>query len=231
MNQILHIFKKDAAHHWPEILLSLALLSLFTHNQLHPWKNFDASFSFSPSLFIFADRYVAPALITVWVFLIVRVLQGESLVGDRQWWVTKPYEWRDLLAAKILFIFVFISVPLFHVQLLLLHHFGLPVFASISSLLPTQVSLYLLLFLPTLLLASVTKSTGQFFLTVAGMLSAVLAIALLSSRNSQGNAENPPPIIEHLQVALLSVSIVALLVWQFARRKRWLSVGRFLECC
>jgi hypothetical protein len=87
MNQILHIFKKDIRHNWPETLLSLALLVLFTRHELHPWQNSYAPYGFNPFFFILTDRYAAPAMIAVWIFLLVRVLQGESLVGDRQWWV------------------------------------------------------------------------------------------------------------------------------------------------
>jgi hypothetical protein len=35
MNQFLHIFKKDVRRHWPEILISFALLALFTRRELH----------------------------------------------------------------------------------------------------------------------------------------------------------------------------------------------------
>jgi len=54
MNQILHIFKKDARRHWPEILISLALLALFTRHELHPWQNSNAFSSLSPYFFILA---------------------------------------------------------------------------------------------------------------------------------------------------------------------------------
>lgn len=47
---------------------------------------------------------IIPALILFWVFLTLRVVHGETLVGDRQWWVTKPYEWWKLLLAKELFL-------------------------------------------------------------------------------------------------------------------------------
>src|SRR3989454_8740186 len=112
MNPTLPIFKKHPRRHWPEILISLALLALFTRHQLHPWQNSNAFSSFSPYFFILEGSYITPATILFWAFLIVRVVQGESLVRDRQWWVTKPYEWWNLLAAKLLFIFIFISVPL-----------------------------------------------------------------------------------------------------------------------
>lgn len=161
MNQILHIFKKDVHRHWPEILVSLALLGLFTRHELHPWQNSNAFSSFSPYFFILAGRYVTPATILFWGFLIVRVVQGESLVGDRQWWVTKPYEWWNLLAAKLLFIFVFISVPLFHVHLLLLQQFEFPILPNLSALLLTQIALYFVLFLPALLLRASQKTLAS----------------------------------------------------------------------
>src|SRR2546422_9970485 len=60
MNQILHIFKKDARRHWPEILISLALLALFTHHELHPWRNSNPFSSLSPYFFILAGSYILP---------------------------------------------------------------------------------------------------------------------------------------------------------------------------
>src|SRR5882724_7963449 len=167
MNQILHIFKKDTRRHWPEILISLALLAMFTRHEFHPWQN-AASRGFSnPLFFIFDGRIITPALVLFWAYLTLRVVQGESLVGDRQWWVTKPYEWSNLLAAKLLFILAFISVPLFHVHFLLLHQFGFPVLRNLPALLLTQLGLYFVLFMPALLLASLTKNLGQLLLTVA----------------------------------------------------------------
>src|SRR5437016_7716645 len=221
MNQILHIFKKDAQRHWPEILVSLALLTLFTRHQLHPWQNLNALSSLSPFFFILAGRYITPATIVFWAFLIVRVVQGESLVGDRQWWVTKPYEWWNLLVAKLLFIFVFISVPLFHVHLLLLHQLGFPILPNLSTLVLTQLSLYFVLFLPALLLASLTKNLGQLLLTAACILLVGAGIAWLASKIPSGDMENPPAIVEHFQDFLLWGSVVAVPIWQFARRSRW----------
>jgi len=227
MTQIVHIFKKDAGRHWPEILVSLALLGLSTRHELHPWQNSNALYSFRPSFFILAGRAITPATILFWVFLIVRVVQDEPLVGDRQWWVTKPYEWWNLLAAKLLFIFVFISVPLFHVHLLLLHQFGFPILPNLLALLLSQLALYFVLFLPTLLLASVTKNFGQFLLTVGCIFATVAGIAWVASKIPSGDMENPPAIVEHIQSFLLWGSVIAVLLWQFARRRRWVSAGAF----
>src|ERR1700674_297743 len=228
MNQILHIFKKDARRHWPEILISVALLALFTRHELHPWQNTNAFSSLSPYFFILAGHYITPATILFWAFLIIRVVQGESLVGDRQWWVTKPYEWWNLLAAKLLFILILISVPLFHVPLLLLHQFGFPILPNLSTLLLTQLALYFVLFLPALLLASLTKNFGQLLLTAACILLIGAGIAWLSTKIPSGDMESPPAIVEHFQEFLLWGSVVAVPVWQFARRRRWVSTAALL---
>ncbi len=228
MNQILHIFKKDARRHWPEILISLALLALFTRHELHPWQNSNAFSSLSPYFFILAGRYITPATILFLAFLIIRAVQGESLVGDRQWWVTKPYEWWNLLAAKLLFIFIFISVPLFHVHLLLLHQFGFPILPNLSTLLLTQLGLYFVLFLPALLLASLTKNFGQLLLTAACILLVGAGIAWLATKVPSGDMESPPAIVESFQDFLLWGSVVAVPVWQFARRRRWVSAAALL---
>ena len=62
MDQILHIVKKDIRRHWPEILLSLALLALYTNRALHPWTNLLDSYSLPSSFFFFfvTGEYIAP---------------------------------------------------------------------------------------------------------------------------------------------------------------------------
>jgi hypothetical protein len=141
MDQILHIFKKDVRRHWPEILISLSLLALFTRHELHPWTKRPDFYGFSTYMFFYSGRVIIPALVIVWTFLIVRVIQSETLIGDRQWWITKPYVWWKLLLAKLLFIFVFISVPLYHSQLFLLHKAGFPVLPYLWSVVLLQISL------------------------------------------------------------------------------------------
>jgi hypothetical protein len=226
MDQVLHIFKKDARRHWPEILVSLIFLALFTHRELHLWAKEATAFSIGQ--FFLRSRYITPALLLFWSFLIVRVVQGESLVGDRQWWITKPYVWWKLLGAKILFIFVFIAVPLFHTQVFLLIEAHFPVLPNLRGILIFQASLFLVLFLPSLVLASLTKNMAQALLGVAIVFFSLLAGFWLMSKIPSSSSNMIPPLAEHIQSFLLLSCVTAAPAWQFARRKQWISFGTLL---
>src|SRR5271154_7007349 len=97
MEQILNIFRKDLRRFWREIAVSLAFLAVCTWSEAHYWTE-------SPSWdSAFRNSGLLTALVFIsWWFLITRAIQGESLVGDKQFWVTRPYEWKKLLAAKVL---------------------------------------------------------------------------------------------------------------------------------
>ena len=106
MKQILLIFRKDAVRHWLEILIALTLLGIYAHWALHPGLPTAMAFSFT-GMFL-RQEFIVPLLVLFWSFLTVRIVHGESLVGDRQWWVTKPYVWWKLLAAKVLVLLAFV---------------------------------------------------------------------------------------------------------------------------
>lgn len=220
MPQILHIFRKDMRRHWPEILISWALLALFARRELHLWK-FSSEFteygSTSGVLFVFVGRYVPFFLILSWMVLILRVVQGETLVGDRQWWVTKPYIWWKLLLSKLFFIFVFVCVPLFHVQLLLLYHAGFPILPNLGRLLLMQFTLTLVVIACVFTLASVTKNLAQALLGI-GIVVVVLIIGLSLDSFFTQTAGDAPIYIDQLETLLFFGSIIVVPVWQFARR-------------
>jgi hypothetical protein len=228
MDQILHIFKKDIRRHWPEILISLALLALYTNRVLHPWTISVDSYVYSRSLYYFlvSGEYVAPVLVIFWLFLVIRVVQGESLVGDRQWWTTKPYIWWQLLLAKLLFVLVFICVPLFHVQLLLLHYFKFPILRNLLPLFWMQLSLLLILICFCVLLASLTKNLVQVLLVV-GVAALVAIGAALWNRGTYSHSsamEATPPFVDHLGDLLIYGGLAGAVAWQFARRRRWITI-------
>jgi hypothetical protein len=229
MSKILHIFKKDIRRHWPEILICLALLALYTRRELHIWQNSSDRFFASPFSFLLSGSYIPFFLVLSWVFLILRVVHSETLVGDRQWWVTKPYYWWQLLLAKLFFVFVFVSVPLLHVQLLLLHRAGFSTLANICRLFLMQFTLPLIIIVFAFALACLTKNLSQALLGI-GIVVVVLSAAIwLDSITSHMTGESSRAI-DTLESLLLFGSLILVPVWQFARRRTWTSRATIAAC-
>src|SRR5271157_72092 len=101
MRQAIHIFCKDARHCRPYIAVVLALTAMsawLAYRQVLP-----------------GAHNVEPLFLSLiplaWWLTIGAAVQAESLAGDRQFWVTRPYSWKSLLAAKLLFAAAFIGLP------------------------------------------------------------------------------------------------------------------------
>lgn len=224
MDHILHIFRKDGRRHWPEILASLVLLALYAHLNVHPWQKPDyRSFLFG-RLFSLKSS-VTPVLLLFWSFMIVRVVQSETLVGDRQWWITKPYDWWKLLFAKLFFVVVVILLPLFFVQLYLLHGAGFSFFRNLGGILGTEFALSVVLFAPSFSLAALSKGLGQAFLGLVAIFLGAWAIYWVTDNAPSGNMSNFADTPQSIQTVLLVCAIIVATLFQFARRKIWSSRG------
>lgn len=214
MRQILHIFQKDARHYWPEAAVSLALLVVFGSNEVSQitdevW----APDVVGPNSLL---GLVAMLLPLSWSYLIARVIHGESLVGDRQFWVTRPYEWKKLLAAKILYVITFINLPLLAMDAFVLARAGFPPLAHLGGLVWMQILIVSFFLLPVVALAAVTSTTSQVFL-------AMLVIALYSGSIAALQHQIPSSSIatsiDWLLRDLFILTIVAVILWQYARRR------------
>src|ERR1700730_16474789 len=103
MRLVLHIFIKDARRFWWEIAVMLGLLAVVAR--------MDATrVGFIPGAMEGWLNLILPA---VWAYLIALVIHDEALVGDRQFWLTRPDSWRGLVAAKALFVLLFIHLSCF----------------------------------------------------------------------------------------------------------------------
>jgi len=81
-----------------------------------------------------------------WAFLIVQVIHGEMLAGHRQFWITRPYEWKKLLAAKVLFMVSTINLPVLVADVYVVHKAGFHLSSSIfPGLMLKQLSLVCLM--------------------------------------------------------------------------------------
>ena len=139
MKQILAIFSKDSRRFWPEIAVSLAITAAFVLVYPMQWRENNRIFgtvSYSiGGLFTHGGGlgFLAGCLIVLvpisWWILIARLVHGERLVGHTQFWLTRPYDWRRFLAAKLLFVAVFLYLPFLAAQMALLAQVGFDPFA------------------------------------------------------------------------------------------------------
>jgi hypothetical protein len=210
MNQITHIFKKDARHHWIEILLCQAALVAFTWHEVYEWRHHEIALGINR--FLPAIVYSLP--VVSWWITIMRVMQGESPVGDRQFWVTRPYEWKKLLAAKALFILVFLNLPLFCAQIFLLMKAGFAPLPYVPGILFMQLMLTLIPFVPMVAMATVTRNISQALLGVLAVILLVAAMLALSTVISDLSSDET----DWLQFSVLMITSIAAIGLQFKRR-------------
>ncbi|MGA2217379.1 MAG: hypothetical protein ABSG51_04795, partial [Terracidiphilus sp.] len=220
MKQILHIFLKDARRFWPEILLSLAVCATFVWVLPHQWLgNNDFQSQTLQSL----SSLIALLIPLSWWVLIARVIHAERLVGNTQFWVTRPYEWKSLLAAKLAFLVVFLCVPFFFSQYILLAEAGSHPQAYLPGLLFSLLLIAGTIVLPLAALATVTSSFARMTLTILAVLLGLIAVfILLSARSGIPPFSEYSPIGDRLCLALALTACGAAIAMQYALRKSWL---------
>ena len=177
MSQILHVFRKDFRHHWPEILVSLLVLITFAVDQPRNWTGQSSE----ARLVGFLLKALPILMVLAWSFLILRLVHGESLVGDRQFWITRPYQWQKLLAAKLLSILLFIHLPLFVTQVSLLKIAQFPIISSLPGLLYLHILFLFAIVLPSITIGTITSGIGQASLALLALFLLLPGIILLST--------------------------------------------------
>lgn len=229
MKQVLHIFRKDARHYWRESVISIALMAAYAWYEMRGWTD-DGIMGYSGfrGLLTFSSLsgLVSVLLPISWVIVIVRVIQGESLVGDRQFWITRPYEWKNLLAAKILFILAVVNLPLLIADIFLLWKAGFQPTHYLTGLLWMQLMLILFLLIAIASLASVTANVLQFSLAALALFIYLVAVSWLASKIPSSSFSGPADSVQGVLLIATSIAVIAI---QYARRKtvssRWIIAG------
>jgi hypothetical protein len=219
MRQALHIFKKDARHLWMEIavvLLATGLLVLTSTHQQY-WLQ---SARLPQNIAAMLVSYLLPI---AWWVLIVRAIHGETLVGDEEFWPTRPYSWKSLLGAKALLIVLFLNLPMLIAQAVILQAHGFSLAAEIPGLLWNQVLLTLVFVLPFAAIAAVTTGMVQFLLIVLVAFAVLTALAMRFMMFATTIVGGGWPAMEwiHIYYSLLVIAIAAtaILLWQYAQRR------------
>jgi hypothetical protein len=207
MRQVFHIFKKDVRGLAYEIVVTLLLVAAFVFAESHAYIGplFDQPAYWWTML-------VKIALPLNWWILAGRVVHSEAIQGDRQFWITRPYSWKILLAAKIAFLAVFICVPLAISDVIILYAQGFSP-ASLSMGILWEIVLRFDFFvLSGMFLACLTGGLGSMALL---SLSVVVMIAV----NSAYDYGRGPSALDWVLNMLEMTLIPAAILWQYARRK------------
>jgi hypothetical protein len=224
MNQTLHIFLKDARRFWAEIVVSAAVVATFICICVAMHENrpdvHDVRLQIMATL---AGLLMVLVPVSWWV-LITRVIHAERLVGDTQFWITRPYVWSKLLLAKMLFLLAFLYLPFFIAQCLILAIAGFAPHPLVFGMLYNLLLLTACVILPLAAIATVTSSFARMTLTLLGIFLLTFAFATLSAIYfaTPGNGVTSYVGVR-ICFALALIICSAAMVLQYALRKVWLS--------
>jgi hypothetical protein len=227
MKQILHIFAKDCRHFWPEVLISLALVGALVRIYPSTWLANSGLYAVAGGGFLpgMLEAGFLATLLTVlvpvsWWLLIARVVHAEALVGDRQFWVTRPYEWKKLLAAKTLFLVVFLYLPLLIGQCLLLLRAGFQPLSFVPGLLFNLLLITAVIVLPLLAITTVTATFARVTVTLLAGLACFIGYIAVSLYLSDSASI---PYRDHVSLPLAFCFCGVVVVLQYASRRVWVS--------
>ena len=204
MRQTIHIFAKDARHwRWPVVML-MVLLAVRTVLLPRYTPIYSRGWELNRTIDL-----LEMLLPVVWWFLSALVIHDESLVGDRQFWVTRPYSWRSLLAAKALFLAVFVLAPVLVSDAVILAADGFSPWVLLPRLLVFELLKVAILTFAAVL-ASITSGMRQF------LLGCMLLVVFAQADQFLGTPGGFPAMwVRALYLAVPS----ALLIWQYAQRR------------
>ena len=225
MKQILHIFRKDTRHFWPEILISLVLIALYVVHSPSWWTVYsDVSRQRMLQQITGMLGFLTPVS---WLLLIARVTYAEALIGDNEFWLTRPYERKNLLAAKALFLGIWICLPYFLAQAWILVMAGFHPLSYLPGLLGDLFFVSAVLLVPLFAIAAVNASfarmtltlLGIFFLFIASMFFVANVAALRVDMSLVSDAHREAVYIP-LVFFCVSAAAIAL---QYKTRRVWIS--------
>lgn len=210
MRQVRLILWKDVRHLWWQVGVYAALLAAYAWASPQTWpgsapNSFLGFFVTLLKLLIMASQFV----------LITSAIHADRLVGEEQFWITRPYDWRSLLGAKFLFVLTCVLLPLALMQWWLVHVAGLNPFAAKLGMASSLLRFALAAFVPLMLIASVTENLAAAFTFLAALL---LAWAGIEQFILSGTRMSPPYEFAVFGV-LFGTFLLAILSYQFARRR------------
>jgi hypothetical protein len=217
--QPLHILRKDLTHLWPETLIVVGLFVACAWASPSRWTSSQNEISgLIPFLAVFLKAFLMPVS---WLVLISRLIHDEPLVGDRQFWTSRPYHWLSLLGSKLLYLALFLYLPFLLMQIYLLKHAGLYPTTAIPALLHNLLLLTVIIVIP---IAAISAVTSSFVKTLISFIAAVIYLIILSIFIYFMVVHRmPPPALEPILTGLFIGLPAVALVYQYATRRTAIS--------
>ncbi len=154
MKQALHIFRKDLFRLRVPALIFGGLVLAFVVMDLTYRPGVDSTTEVPR-----AALEVLMTLVAWW--LVESAVHEEPLSGDREFWLTRPYDRGALLLAKAMVLGATISVPLLVADCAIVGLQGLPLFSNAGGLALRVVATATWLILPALAIAALTRDLTQ----------------------------------------------------------------------
>jgi hypothetical protein len=215
MRQALWILRKDVRRLWPGLAVLWLLMAAAGFAAAEVPRNYWAG----TTLFLWIPVEVVAS------FLVIVAVHEDSLIGDRQFSLTRPYSRKSLLLAKCLFVLLVVNLPSLVVQVATLLVSGLSPMHYFRQLVLLQVSGAASM-LVIVTLAALTANLVQMVLVFVAALAALIAAAALVSRIGLHDMPRGAvaPIDDACQMAFGTV-LFGVACWrQFTRRDRlWAS--------
>ena len=166
MRQAWHIFRKDVRGMRAEVTLLAGLAMALGWAETR----------------LFEPGWVELIAMLAVNYAIARVIHNEAIPGYNQFWVTRPYRWKSLLLAKVIFILLCIQLPMLLAQIYMIVAGGFPFGESLPGLVWSQMLMLFCAVVPAVCLASLTSDLVTFLFSelVVGM--TLVGVELLRSR-------------------------------------------------
>jgi hypothetical protein len=229
MEQTLHIFRKDVRRFRYELCVVAALTGAFAWSHIAADMPVQQDPQQMNGVAMLAG-VTSFFLVLAWWFVISQLIHEESLAGDRQFWVTRPYVWRQLLAAKILFVIAFVNLPLLAAQVAILMAAGYRPLTGIPQLLWMQAAATAAFLVPVMALGTVTRNLAQFVLSIlGGLLFWYMALMALKMSNAPqgvifiGYTRGAWPSAA-VAVCVACAGAMLTIAWQFSRHSTKASI-------
>lgn len=205
MRLMLHTLRKDARRLWPVAAMTWVLLAVLA--DLDRWR----ADRMASSL----EGWLNLLLPLAWVCLIALVVLEEPLVGDRNFWTTRPHSRGSLLAAKLAFAALAVHLPVLLADAFVLNARGFSPFSF-----GKQITLLVVVTLPALALATLVRNFAHFVIAVF----AVVCVLAVLNGGLQGVTQyaGASVAVRHglvgLVVAIVGISVIAI---QYKWRRAW----------